>query len=181
VTNGSGFPIEVSEAQLPVLFHRVELWSDSGGAGTWRGGLGFTTELEWRGGEANVRFRRERHKFTPWGVQGGLRSLPCTTELQRPDGVVLRLSGKARMPLGHGDRIRVFTTGSGGYGLPTERDPERVRADVLDGKVSLRAAHELYGVVICGEQVDVDATQRLRAEMSTRAVVASVAGERAGS
>ena len=181
VTNGSGFPVEVSEAQLPLLFRRVELWPDSGGAGTWRGGLGFTTELEWRGGEANVRFRRERHKFTPWGVQGGLRSLPCTTELRRPDGSVLRLSGKARMPLAHGDVIRVFTTGSGGYGLPIERDPERVRADVRDRKVSPQAAYELYGVVMNGDQVDLDATRRLRAELRTRAAGALAPGERGAS
>jgi hypothetical protein len=36
----------------------------------------------------------------------------------------------------------------GGFGDPLERDPERVRADVRDGYVSLAAAERDYGVVL---------------------------------
>jgi N-methylhydantoinase B len=35
--------------------------------------------------------------------------------------------------------------GGGGWGDPRERDPEAVRDDVLDGKVTPEAAKELYG------------------------------------
>jgi N-methylhydantoinase B len=56
-----------------------------------------------------------------------------------------------------------MTGGGGGYGSPTERDPERVRDDVIDGFVSREAAERDYGVVLDGGlEVDGDATRRLR-------------------
>jgi len=44
--------------------------------------------------------------------------------------------------------MRLNPAGGGGYGLPLERDPERVLADVVNGYVSLEAARDIYGVVI---------------------------------
>jgi N-methylhydantoinase B len=57
--------------------------------------------------------------------------------------------------------------GGGGFGDPLEREPERVRADVLDGKVTIEHARAAYGVVLThdmGREVDVDATRVLRAQ-----------------
>jgi N-methylhydantoinase B len=51
-----------------------------------------------------------------------------------------------------------------------ERDPEKVRIDVLEGFVSIEAARNEYGVVIKpGKhptlyEVDAEATKRIRAE-----------------
>ena len=56
----------------------------------------------------------------------------------------------------------LWTTGSGGHGPPTERDPQRVLDDVLDGRVSAEAAETGYGVVIQAGEVDVQATEELR-------------------
>jgi N-methylhydantoinase B len=66
-----------------------------------------------------------------------------------------------------GDRVRVHSAGSGGYGNPLDREPERVLADVRDDYVSANAAHELYGVVVTpdGRAVDVAATAARRAQM----------------
>ena len=44
--------------------------------------------------------------------------------------------------------MRVVTTGGGGWGDPLEREPELVQRDVTDGKVSLKAARDDYGVVL---------------------------------
>ena len=60
-------PIEMTEGELPVRYKRLELWRDSGGAGTWRGGLGYRAELEWLAHRGTVSLRRERHKFGPLG------------------------------------------------------------------------------------------------------------------
>ena len=38
--------------------------------------------------------------------------------------------------------------GGGGYGDPRERDPERVRMDVVNGYVSIEAAARDYGVAV---------------------------------
>jgi N-methylhydantoinase B len=44
--------------------------------------------------------------------------------------------------------LSIRLPGSGGYGPPTERDPEIVRWDVLNGKVSPESARKDYGVVL---------------------------------
>ena len=41
----------------------------------------------------------------------------------------------AKVPTSSGDGVRLKTPGSGGYGNPTERDPDLRRADGLNGAV----------------------------------------------
>jgi N-methylhydantoinase B len=66
-----------------------------------------------------------------------------------------------------GDQLWEYVAGGAGYGDPLERDPDRVLADVLDGKVSTEAARADYGVVLgeSGATVDHDATKALRDEL----------------
>jgi N-methylhydantoinase B len=76
--------------------------------------------------------------------------------------------------LHEGDVYRHVMAGGGGYGDPYDRDPERVRADVLDGKVTVRHARDAYGVVLREEfesPVDIQATLEVRA--SRRAAMGS--------
>jgi N-methylhydantoinase B len=44
------------------------------------------------------------------------------------------------------DRLIIETAGGGGYGPPSKRSRERVLADILDGKISRKAAVEIYGL-----------------------------------
>src|SRR5262249_52068646 len=97
----------------------------------------------------------------------------------KPFCVTVDLSGKAKdlgglvdgEPLAAGQVLRVVTTGGGGWGDPLEREPELVRRDVIDGKVSLAAARADYGVVLAagnGEdeyEIDRGATEKLRADL----------------
>jgi N-methylhydantoinase B len=54
--------------------------------------------------------------------------------------------------------------GGGGYGDPGERDPERVRNDVLRGYVSREAAASDYAVALHDDlSIDAEATKALRA------------------
>ena len=58
------------------------------------------------------------------------------------------------------------TGGGGGWGDPMERDPERVRADVLEEFVSAEAARRDYGVVLGKDlALDLAATAALRATL----------------
>ena len=50
--------------------------------------------------------------------------------------------------IGDGDVYVHRMAGGGGWGDPLEREPERVAADVVDGKVSAAAALADYGVVV---------------------------------
>jgi N-methylhydantoinase B len=63
-----------------------------------------------------------------------------------------------------GDFIRLELPGGGGFGKPTERDPEQVALDVADGLISREAAARDYRVVLTATgSVDREATGQLRA------------------
>ena len=47
-------------------------------------------------------------------------------------------------------------------GIRSQRDPQAVKQDIVDGKISAEAAREEYGVVLAGSDVDLAATQTRR-------------------
>jgi N-methylhydantoinase B len=59
-----------------------------------------------------------------------------------------------------GSVVELLTGGGGGFGDPRQRDPERVRRDVLDGYVSLEAAERDYGVKLDPETLEVVGSAR---------------------
>jgi N-methylhydantoinase B len=63
-----------------------------------------------------------------------------------------------------GDAWRISSGGGGGYGSPFDRPAEDVREDVYQGYVSVKAAAELYGVIIDPATYEIDraATERCR-------------------
>ncbi len=163
LSNSNHIPLEVTEGELPVRYRRLELWQDSGGAGAWRGGLGYRAQVQWLRGEGVLALRGERQRFRPWGVQGGEPAPPCRWELVREDGEAESLPAKYLLSIRGGQALSYWSTGGGGYGPPWRRDAERVLVDVLDGRVSVDAARERYGVAIEDGQVDREATRALRA------------------
>nr|XP_061799976.1 putative D-/L-hydantoinase subunit B [Nerophis lumbriciformis] len=158
-------PIETSEAELPIRFHRVGLWQDSGGAGKWRGGLGYEEEFEWLRGTGVTTVRRDRHKFGPWGLAGGHGGPCCKTKISRAGASPENLPSKGVYQLHPGDRIQLWTTGSGGHGSPLARDVQRVVDDVRDGKVSAKSAEDAYGVALVDGKADPARTEASRAGM----------------
>ena len=100
-------------------------------------------------------------------MQGGGSAPLCKTEYVRQDGVTEELPGKIEFPLKSGEQLRYWTTGSGGYGSALQRDPDHVLNDVLDGRVSNKAAYDNYGVVLDGNEINKAATTELRTKMET--------------
>ena len=166
VTNCMNFPIEACEMDYPIRFEQCRLWTDSGGAGQTRGGLGYVAICRWLGDRVVLSHRRDRHNFAPWGLMGGKAAPTCRTVLVRRDGARQELPSKLLTYLDDGDELHVYTTGGGGYGNPFRRSPDAVLADVLDGRVSLEAARRDYGTVIdpTGRAVDRRATEQLRGD-----------------
>jgi N-methylhydantoinase B/oxoprolinase/acetone carboxylase alpha subunit len=165
LNNTIRYPIEACEAELPLRVRTLRLWTDSGGPGQHRGGLGYEAEVEWLRGDALVTLRQERHKVHPWGLLGGSAAPTCRSVLQRADGREEELAAKQVIAVRPGDRILMWITGGGGYGSPLDREPLAVLNDVLDGRVSRQAAAAIYGVVLQGEMVDETATQTRRAAL----------------
>jgi N-methylhydantoinase B len=140
-------PVEVAEQRYGI---RVERFGfdvvEGAGAGRRRGGRGLVREYRILsdGGSLTVGFGR--NTVPPWGVAGGGEGSPNYVEVVRADGSSSGRFGKvARMPLYRGDLVRLVTGTGGGVGDPREREPELVRADVLDQIVTEREALEVYG------------------------------------
>jgi N-methylhydantoinase B len=67
------------------------------------------------------------------------------------------------VPQEKGDAFILSWAGAGGYGDPLERNPERVRQDVLSGVCTREWASRVYCVVLDGgNNVDAEATEALR-------------------
>jgi N-methylhydantoinase B len=169
VPDSRNLPTEFTESRFPFLVERLGLAQDSGGAGQFRGGLGY---------DKHIRMLRDgffmsiadRSILACWGVKGGKagRSFSVVIDPGGPneremDGLV------DDEPVRAGEVIRIRTTGGGGWGDPLDREVPAVVRDVLWGKVSVVGARDDYGVVVTGEPdaptADHEATGSLRARL----------------
>ena len=148
-------PTEVFETRFPLMVEDCAMDIDSGGAGEWRGGLGYTrtlkiTEVVITGSQCS-----DRHEVKPFPLFGGEPGGNGATLIQKAGSddwlTVKELYGKvssskyANVRFEPGDRVRLTTPGGGGYGEPAKRDPALIAEDVAEGYVSAEAAARLYG------------------------------------
>ena len=141
----AGVPAEVIESLSPVVLKRRELRANSGGPGTWRGGLGQLTEFSRRGeGRWSVSSIADRTEYPAPGLLGGKPG--ARGEVTMDDGT--KLHAKALKDLQETDVVHVNLPGGGGYGDPYERDPQKVLWDVIEGYVSPEEAEKSYGVAV---------------------------------
>ena len=169
VPDSRNLPTEFTEARFPFIVERLGLARDSGGAGQFRGGLGYEKYIRMRT-DAHFMSIADRSILACWGVKGGKagESFSVTIDPGDPDErVVDALADAEFVPAG--GLIRIRTTGGGGWGDPLDRDVDHVVRDVLWGKVSPAAARADYGVVVTGAAdepaADSAATEALRAEL----------------
>jgi N-methylhydantoinase B len=158
--NTENAPVEETELNYPVRVTRLSLVEDSDGPGRFRGGLGLRKDFLF---ERPTTFTvlADRTAHGPWGVFGGHAGRPAEYVLIR-EGEERRLPAKATVELVAGDVVSYRTCGGGGYGPPQERDPGRVLRDVLEDKVSVERARDIYRVVVNGRELDEAATAELR-------------------
>jgi N-methylhydantoinase B len=160
----ANIPVEVAEADYPIMVESYGLADDSGGPGLYRGGLAI--ERTWRtlvdGATLQVRSDRQRH--APYGLHGGLSGQVSANELTSGDGPT-SYPPMFSITVGEGTVYRHRMAGGGGWGDPLDRDPELVARDVLDDKVAVASARAHYAVVLREDgSVDGAATRALRAE-----------------
>lgn len=159
-----GVPAEVIEAVSPVLLLKRALRPDSGGAGKYRGGLGQEMVLQMDTDRPVLHScMYDRTRSPARGFIGGKDG--AVGELILSDGSVPHPKGKYEIQPGQTVTLRL--PGGGGFFSPLERNPQRVLEDVRQGRVSVEAARNLYGVVIdCATWViDTAETELLRAEL----------------
>ncbi|MCB4824950.1 hydantoinase B/oxoprolinase family protein [Roseicella aerolata] len=134
--NNSNIPIEMIEAQAPLTITRYGLLPDSGGVGERRGGLGLLRE--WRVDSPRCFFTANMDRFVhaPYGLAGAGAASVGRLTLTR-DGAESPLPPKSdNVPLQKGDRVRLETSGGGGFGDPAARDPAARARDLALGYVT---------------------------------------------
>ncbi len=144
VSNSRNIPVEVVELDYPLQVERYELVPDSGGPGTWRGGLSYRRRVRVLGHEARAFVTGNGLRVGTWGLDGG-QPAPLG-RLVLGEGVAPFVLGRGTIPAGA--TVELVPSGGGGHGDPRRRDPDRVRRDVREGKVSPAAARAVYGVDI---------------------------------
>ena len=166
VVNVMNTPVEAIETEFPVRVERYELATDSGGPGTFRGGLGVRRQWRILADESIVNLRMDRFKFSSPGIFAAKPARASKAVLNPGSAAERPLTSKvAGLRLRQGDLLSVEFAGGGGWGSPYERDPERVHGDVVRNYVSPARAREDYGVVLTSElAIDAEATARLRAQ-----------------
>ena len=193
--------IEFEELNLPILytFHRFQ--KDSAGPGRFRGGMTAEYGITAHGAKddrVNLVLYCTGTEFTRClGFNGGLPGNNTDFALVQGQDVYETLNHEGfprdretldgqRTPvawgmyeLKTGEMLHGCFGGGGGYGDPLERDPERVRVDVMDGLVSREWAERAYGVALSDDfRVDLEATERRRVEMrETRLKAVTVNGQ----
>ena len=136
-------PIEVTEAESPLVFRRKEFLPDSGGPGRYRGGLGQIIEI---GNTEDLPFTIsaatfDRMRNPARGRDGGRPGARGTARLASGP----EFADKAVHRVPRGDSLVVTLPGGGGLGDPRERSEVLVASDLRSGYVSTEGAERDYG------------------------------------
>ena len=148
-------PVEVFETRYPWFTEKFSLVPDSGGAGTYRGGLATTRTLACHNPDMIISQLSDRHHHSAWGLNGGSHGGTGTTVFMAAGGSDWQTMTEAfnkpstskwsNITVHQGDRIRIRTAGGGGYGEPKKRDRAAIANDIAEGYISPERAAKDYG------------------------------------
>ena len=122
VVNVMNTPVEAVETEFPVRVESYGLAQDSGGPGTFRGGLGVRRQWRILGDELVINLRTDRFKFSSPGIFGAKPAHPSAASLQSESAPPRPLTSKvAGLRLKKGDLLSMEFGGGGGWGDPRDR------------------------------------------------------------
>jgi N-methylhydantoinase B len=158
--------IETMELQCPQLNLTHELITDSGGPGTYRGGLGVEYRIQWKAPKVTASMHGDGIVYPPYGLEGGNPGTVNRPLINEDREDQIKMPSKGLFELGADDTYTLYASGGGGWGDPLDRDPDLVQEDVLNEFVSIEAARRDYGVILTDDfEVDVKATTKLREKL----------------
>ncbi len=137
--------MEVEEEIYPIRFIRRELATDSGGPGTFRGGLGLETEVEVLSDCEFTMFGSRFKGAEPPGYDGGSPGGASVFYTVRDGKKITYPTKVGRVQLKKGDRVVMRPCGGGGFGDPAKRDRELIERDLRLGFVTPEGAARDYG------------------------------------
>jgi N-methylhydantoinase B len=144
-TQARNTPVEVLEARTGMFVERVELRTDSGGAGRFRGGCGLRRDITFVApGEFLTVIKKT--KSAPWALAGGSKPDPNRIVMFPGTEREHTVSTK-RTVVKPGDRVIILTAGGGGHGEPADRDPAAIDHDLAEQFISPAGAARDYARV----------------------------------
>jgi N-methylhydantoinase B len=151
ITNTSNLPVESIEQEYPLRVEEYSLVQDSGGAGTWRGGMGMRRVVRPVGHDCVFNGAGERFRNPPWGLFGGKAGSSGQFLLSDAQGT-RRLDDKpGEIAINPDCQVIVETPGAGGYGDPLLRDATLLARDRDSGKFSAQFMAKHYSTSNGGE------------------------------
>lgn len=140
-TNHTITATEIFENRVPLRIEVKELMEDSAGAGKFRGGMGQKiTMVNDADAAVVVTIRPNNVRFRAPGLLGG-HDGPLGYWTLNGESI----EGNNRLlDLEKGDELCCYIPGGGGFYPPEERDSHLVAQDVAEGRVSAKAAKEIF-------------------------------------
>jgi N-methylhydantoinase B len=156
---------EMFEQQTPHLLLKHEYWTDSAGAGQWRGGLGVETKFKISGENTKVVVFGDGDVEPGFGLFKGKHGTLNKITLSYPDGKVYKTTSKDLIEdVPEGTILFQQAGGGGGYGNPYLRPAEKVLEEVRNGVISVEKSKSDYGIAIDPStyKIDKNKTKKLR-------------------
>ena len=141
-TNTANLPIEALETEHPVMVECYELVQDSGGPGTFRGGMTMRRRVRIVDHTATISAGGSTSVVPAFGLAGGHPGSLARVELPPGAPPLERRAGR----LLAGQSVGMVAAAGGGYGNPKLRDRALVLRDLREERISARAAIEEYGL-----------------------------------
>jgi N-methylhydantoinase B len=136
-SGSSNLPVEALEHAYPFRVERYALWSGSGGAGKYRGGMGVARDYRVLGDDIVVSLSSERQHVAAGGMAGGGAGACGAFVLNPGTPQECKLpSAAGEIALPRGSVLRICTPGGGGYGNPAERDAAAHVRDLREARVA---------------------------------------------
>jgi N-methylhydantoinase B len=124
-SNITSTPVEVAERNSPLFFHYKRMRPGSGGAGTFRGGLGQDILMENESkSPIAMNFMAERTRVAAPGFAGGEDGGRGDVQVNGK-----RINNRIQHILKKGDTVLVRTPGGGGWGPASKRGPALTKRD----------------------------------------------------
>jgi N-methylhydantoinase B len=145
-SGSTNLQVEALEHAYPFRVERYAWWDDSSGAGQHRGGAGVVRDYRVLADDIVVSLSSERQHVAAQGMANGGAGVTGEFVLNPGAHDERKLpSAAADVRLPRGSVLRIATPAGGGYGEPGKRDPEAVRRDLREERITEHHARQTYG------------------------------------
>jgi N-methylhydantoinase B len=128
-------PVEFAETDYPVRVEEYALVTDTGGPGTYRGGLALKRVTHVLS-DQTMTLVAERSRVAAYGINGGAEGALAQYGADVAGGHRPLFSKTDSFGLAAGNVVTIQPAGGGGFGDPLERDPALVAGDLRNEYVS---------------------------------------------